>query len=83
VDANSHFASTRRDIKRKCTEYLKENIGTYGYVFIQKLNNQPTFNHEIFRELCAGGGSQDDEQEGLDQSNILDKTDIKKNCVLS
>jgi len=83
VDSNLHFATTRKEVKRKCTEYLKENIGIYGYVFIQKLNNQPSFNHEVFRDLCAGNGTEDEESDVLNQSNILDKTEIKKNCVLS
>ena len=83
VEANLHFANTRKEIKRKSAEFLKENIGIYGYVFIQKLNNQPSFNHEIFRDLCAGDDSQDEEKDEPSQSNILDKTDFKKNCVIA
>eukprot|EP00092_Neocalanus_flemingeri_P008825 GFUD01009498.1.p1 GENE.GFUD01009498.1~~GFUD01009498.1.p1 ORF type:complete len:233 (+),score=48.71 GFUD01009498.1:46-744(+) len=84
AEDNLHFATTRKEIKRKSAEFLKENIGNYGFVFIKKLNNQPSFNQDIFSDLCAAGdGSQDEEKDGSNHSYILDRTDIKKHCTIS
>jgi len=85
VENNLQFSHVRKEIKRKASEFLKENIGTFGYLFIQKLNNQPSFDHEIFRDLCTLNESEEDggTSDSQEHTNILDRTDIKKNCVVS
>merc|ERR1711892_851541 len=35
--------------------------------FVQELKNQPSFNHEVFRDLCAGNGTEDEENDVLNQ----------------
>ena len=92
---NTHFDKVRRGIKRKCKEFIKSSISTHGFDFLQKLNNQPTFHQQIFRDLCSSGG----EESALNLSNsslnesaleeeqntsLLDQgTKMVTNCVLS
>ena len=88
VDSNIHYTSIRREIRRKCAEYLKVNIGLHGYRFIQKLNNQPSFNHEIFKELCdpdepEEDNNEEEEVELLDETDALNASDSAANSSCS
>merc|ERR1719268_598084 len=88
VDSNNRFTAIRREIRRKCAEYLKVNIGLHGYRFIQKLNNQPSFNHEIFKELCDPDEpevekNEDEVVELLDETDALNSSDSVANSSCS
>ena len=84
-DANPHFEDTRTEIRKKCREFLKENIGSYGHAFLTKLNNQPNFSFPAYRDLLSDGDGQEDgeESEILSESLILETADIKKTCSVS
>jgi len=53
---NTHFDKVRRGIKNKCKEFIKSSISMHGFDFLQKLNSQPSFHQETFRDLCSSGG---------------------------
>jgi len=85
VDSSLHLTTMRIEMKKKCTEYLKENIGSYGSAFLQKLNNQPNFNFTVYRDLLSSEEEtqEDDECEILSESQILETAEIKNSCTIS
>ena len=86
VDSNTHFSSVRKGLKKTCSEYLRENIGNYGLAFLQKLNNQPNFDYNVYSELVGGEDEarENEECEILSESEILETAEIKNSyCSIS